>query len=90
MRKLLYLMTMFFNIAGIIFCIALMFVLKSASLIYLPLILFSIAIFTFAFGITFLDFNKRVCHTKNRFEFQEPRITDYREYFSQRRNEFLI
>lgn len=90
MRKLLYFMTMFFNVTGVIFCVALIFILKSAYLIYLPLILFSIAIFTFAFGITFLDFNRRACHTRNRFEFQKPRITDYKEYFSQRRNEFLI
>ena len=90
MKKLLYFMTMFFNITGIIFCVGLIFVFKSASLIYLPIILFSIAIFTFSFGITFLDFNNRIYQPKNRFEFQKPKITDYREFFIQRRNEFLI
>lgn len=90
MKRLLYFLTMIFNITGIIFCVGMMFILKSASFVYLPLVLLSIAIFTFSFGITFLDFNNRICKTKNKYVFQKPKITDYREFFSQRRSEFLI
>jgi hypothetical protein len=90
MKKLLYFLTMFLNITGIILCISLIFTLKNISLTYLPLIFLSIAIFTFSFGITFLDYNKKNYGTKNKYEIQKPQITDYKTFFSQRKKEFLI
>lgn len=90
MKKFMYFMTMLFNISGILFCISMIFTLKSVSLMYLPVILFSIAIFTFSFGVTFLDYVNKISNTKNKYAFQRPQISDYREYFIKRKNEFLI
>ena len=90
MKKLLYLATMLFNFSGVLFSISLIFVCKSASLTYLPLILFSIAIFMFAFAITFLDFNNKINHPKSRYICPKPQITNYREFFAEKRNEFII
>jgi len=87
MRNLLYFLTMILNISGVVFCVSLIFILKSAFVIYLPLILLSMVIFAFSFAVTFLDYNRR---NKNKYVIQKPYITDYRQYFAQRRNEFII
>jgi len=90
MKKLLYLATMLFNFTGVLFSTGLIFVCKSALLTYLPLILFSIAIFMFAFAITFLDFNNKTHHQKIRYICHKPQITDYREFFAEKRSEFTV
>ena len=90
MRNLMYFVTMFFNISGVLFSTGMIFILGADCLLYLPLIIFSIAIFTFSFGVTFLDFKSKNYRIKNKYVVQKPQITDYREFFSQRKSEFLI
>ena len=90
MRNTLYFLTMFLNFLGILFCVGLIFILKSAFIIYLPLILLSFIIFTFSFAVTFFDFSNKISRTKNRYIIQKPQITDYREYFVRRRSEFMV
>lgn len=90
MRNLMYFVTMFFNISGVLFSTGMIFILGADSWLYLPLIIFSIAIFTFSFGVTFLDFNNKNFRAKNKYVVQKPQITDYRKFFAQKRSEFII
>ena len=90
MRKTLYLLTMLFNALGILCSLSLFIFASQVSFQNLFLVLSGSAIFTISFTITMLDYNNsrgKNIYRKVRYVSSD---VDYKEYFLNRKSDFLI
>ena len=86
--KKLYLTTILFNITGCFISIGLLFILGSAFLNCLPVIITCFVIFATSLTITTLDYKRSLKCIKSR----QPQyaIKDYKDYFTSQKYDFII